>query len=209
MRVIFLLSVLTMASCTSEADKTVNSSEKVKNNESVEAIAEIDISKNTKSTMSFYDFKVNTIDGKPFDLSTLKGKKVLVVNTASECGLTPQYEQLEALFQEHGGEDFTIIGFPANNFGAQEPGSNEEIKQFCQKNYGVSFTMMEKISVKDADVHPLYQWLVESERNASGNKEFDVVWNFHKFKIDENGNYAGQVHPKVEPLDEEIVSWVK
>lgn len=209
MRIVILSTALMLVSCTSEADKAVNSSKEENKNESEVVNSATDNSDNTISTMSFYDFQVNTIDGKPFDLSSLRGKKVLVVNTASECGLTPQYEQLEALYKEYGGDDFTIIGFPANNFGAQEPGSNEDIQQFCQKNYGVSFTMMEKISVKDGDAHPLYQWLVDNERKESGNKEFDVVWNFHKFKIDENGNYVGQVHPKVEPLEEEIVSWVK
>ena len=106
---------------------------------------------------SFFDFTVESIDGKQVDLSTFKGKKILVVNTASKCGLTPQYEDLEALYKEYGGDDFVIIGFPANNFMSQEPGSNEEIKEFCTVNYGVTFPMMAKISVKGDDMHPLYQ----------------------------------------------------
>lgn len=157
-------------------------------------------------TKSFYDFKVKTIDGEDFDLSSLKGKKVLVVNTASECGLTPQYKQLQELYEKYGGEKFTIIGFPANNFMGQEPGSNSEIKSFCQKNFGVSFLMMEKISVKGADMHPLYEWLTKKELN--GVQDAEMKWNFQKFMIDENGNWAGVVSPKSSPMSDEIVNWI-
>jgi glutathione peroxidase len=115
---------------------------------------------------SFYDFKVKDIDGKDFDLASLKGKKVLIVNTASKCGNTPQYEQLQDLYEKYGEEKFTIIGFPANNFGQQEPGTNKEIEEYCTKNYGVTFQMMEKISVKGDDMHPLYQWLTQKSKNA-------------------------------------------
>ncbi len=157
--------------------------------------------------MNFYDFKVNDIYGEPYDLGQLKGKKVLVVNTASECGLTPQYETLEEVYQEYGGDDFLIIGFPANNFGAQEPGSNEEIKAFCQKNYGVSFPMMAKISVKGTDQHPLYAWLTQKSKN--GVEDAEVAWNFQKFMIDENGNYVGMVAPQESPACDEIINWIK
>lgn len=156
---------------------------------------------------SFYDFKVKDIDGKDFDLSSLKGKKVLVVNTASKCGLTPQYQQLESLFKTYGGEKFTIIGFPANNFMQQEPGTNKEIAEFCQKNYGVTFKMMSKISVKGDDMAPLYQWLTSKNRN--GVIDSEVKWNFQKYLIDENGKLVDVVDPKVKPDDEKIVGWIK
>jgi len=156
---------------------------------------------------SFYDFKVKDIDGNDFDLSTLKGKKVLVVNTASKCGNTPQYEQLQGLYEEYGNKGFAIIGFPANNFGKQEPGSNEEIEEFCTKNYGVTFQMMSKISVKGDDIDPLYQWLTSKSKN--GVLDSEVSWNFQKYLIDEKGKLVKMVAPRVKPNDEQIVSWIK
>jgi len=156
---------------------------------------------------SFYDFTVKDIDGNDFALSSLKGKKVLVVNTASKCGFTPQYEQLQKLYENYGGEDFTIVGFPANNFLSQEPGSNDEIKDFCQKNYGVTFPMMAKISVKGDDMHPLYHWLTEKSQN--GVMDSKVAWNFQKYLIDENGNLVDVIKPKVKPDDDQIVNWIK
>ncbi len=156
---------------------------------------------------SLHDFTVEDIEGNKFDLSNLKGKKVLVVNTASECGLTPQYEQLQELYETYGGNNFTIVGFPANNFKEQEPGTNNEIAAFCQKNYGVTFPMMSKISVKGDDAHPLYQWLTSKSKN--GVQDSEVQWNFQKYLIDENGQLVDMVAPKVKPNDEKIVSWVK
>ena len=156
---------------------------------------------------SFYDFKVKTIDGDNFDLAKLKGKKVLVVNTASKCGLTPQYKQLQSLYEQFGGEKFVIVGFPANNFASQEPGTNQEISEFCEKNYGVTFPMMEKISVKGDDMHPLYQWLTEKSKN--GVLDSQVGCNFQKYLIDEKGQLVKIVEPKVKPDDEQIVSWIK
>lgn len=157
-------------------------------------------------TKTLYDFTAKTIDGQDFDFSTLKGKKVLIVNTASKCGFTPQYEQLEELYKKYGGENFQIIGFPANNFMHQEPGSNDEIAEFCQKNYGVTFTMMEKIDVKGKDQHPIYAWLTEQSQN--GVEDAPVKWNFQKFLIDENGNYVTHLAPNVDPMSEEILSWL-
>lgn len=156
---------------------------------------------------SFYDFKVTDIDGKPFDLSSLKGKKVLVVNTASKCGYTPQYAQLESIYKAYSSDGFVIIGFPANNFGAQEPGTNEEIAEFCEKNYGVSFPMMSKISVKGDDIHPLYKWL--TQKSLNGKQDSEVRWNFQKYLIDEKGNLAGMYESKVKPDDEKIVGWIQ
>ncbi|HAP68132.1 MAG TPA: glutathione peroxidase, partial [Flavobacteriales bacterium] len=157
-------------------------------------------------TKTLYDFEAKTIDGKEFEFSSLKGKKVLVVNTASKCGYTPQYEELQKLYDQSGGGDFEIIGFPANNFMGQEPGSNDEIAGFCQKNYGVTFTMMEKVSVKGKDQHPLYAWLTDKEQN--GVEDAKVKWNFQKFLIDENGNYVKSLAPGTSSLDAEVTSWL-
>jgi len=156
---------------------------------------------------SFYDFKTITLEGNPFDLASLKGKKVLVVNTASRCGHTPQYAQLEELYQAYGGEKFVIIGFPANNFLRQEPGTNEEIKAFCTTNYGVTFPMMSKISVKGKDMDPIYKWLTSKKEN--GNLDAPVKWNFQKFMIDENGQLVGMVPPGELPTSDKIVNWIK
>ncbi len=155
---------------------------------------------------SFFDFTVKDITGEDFPLSQLKGKKVLVVNTASKCGLTPQYEALQALYDEYGGDDFIIIGFPANNFLSQEPGTNNEIAEFCKANYGVSFPMMAKISVKGDDMAPVYQWLTEKSKN--GHLDSQVAWNFQKYMIDENGNLVDFASPKTKPDDPKIVEWI-
>ena len=156
---------------------------------------------------NFHQFTTQTLEGEEYDLNQLKGKKVLVVNTASECGLTPQYEQLQAVYEKHGGENFTVIGFPANNFGAQEPGSNIEIKTFCTKNYGVTFPMMNKISVKGDDQHEIYQWLTQKEKN--GKMDAEMQWNFQKFLIDEEGNLVDVVEPREKPDSEKITNWIE
>ena len=137
----------------------------------------------------------------------MKGKKVLIVNTASKCGFTPQYADLQKLYEIYGGKDFTIIGFPANDFMNQEPGTNEEIASFCQVNYGVTFPMMEKISVKGKEIHPLYQWLTNKSEN--GVLDAKISWNFNKFLIDENGQVVKHYGSKTNPLSDEIVNWVK
>lgn len=155
---------------------------------------------------SFYDFTVKDIQGSDFPLSRLKGKKVLVVNTASECGLTPQYEDLEKLYRQYKDEAFVIIGFPANNFGEQEPGTNSEIAAFCTEKFDVTFPMMEKISVKGDDIHPLYAWLTSKEKN--GLEDSKVSWNFQKYMIDDDGRLAGHLSPREKPYDEKILSWI-
>lgn len=157
-------------------------------------------------TKSFYDFTVKNIDGEDFNLSSLKGKKVLVINTASKCGFTPQYEDLQKLYEKYKNQNFVIIGFPANNFMNQEPGSNLEIKEFCSSKYSVTFPMMEKISVKGDDMHPLYHWLTEKELN--GKMDSKVKWNFQKYLIDEEGNLVDVIYSKTSPLDDQIVSWI-
>ncbi len=159
------------------------------------------------SQKSFYDFKVSSIDGKAFNLNQLKGKKVLVVNTASKCGNTPQYADLEKLYEKYKSKNFIIIGFPANNFGKQEPGTNQEITEFCTKNYGVTFPMMSKISVKGEDIDPIYQWLTKKEQNGVADAE--VKWNFQKFMIDENGKWIGTIAPKESPMSDTIIKWIE
>ncbi|MBN2742612.1 MAG: glutathione peroxidase [Marinilabiliaceae bacterium] len=161
----------------------------------------------TQAQTSFYDFKVKTLDGTDFDFASLKGKKVMIVNTASKCGLTPQYEQLEALYKKYGGETFIIIGFPANNFMNQEPGSALQIKEFCSLNYGVTFPMMEKISVKGNDIHPIYQWLTQKSQN--GVMDSQVKWNFQKYLISSDGTLDKVVEPRVKPNDEAVVRWIE
>lgn len=152
---------------------------------------------------SIYDFKVTSLDGGTIDFSKYKGKKILIVNTASECGNTPQYAELEKLNQQYG-NSLVIVGFPANNFGGQEPGSNSEIESFCKKNYGVTFPMAEKVSVKGDDIHPLFKYLV-SEAEKIGEKD-PIKWNFTKFLIDEDGKLVKVFHNKVLPMSDEVVS---
>jgi len=155
----------------------------------------------------FYDFTVKTITGEDFPLSQLKGKKVLVVNVASKCGLTAQYAQLQELYDKYGPDKFVIIGFPANNFNSQEPGTNDEIQQFCKLNYGVTFPMMAKISVKGDDIHPLYKWLTLKSEN--GQQDAEVTWNFQKFLIDEDGNWTSFAKPQTLPTADEITGWIE
>ncbi|MDT8401392.1 MAG: glutathione peroxidase [Bacteroidales bacterium] len=155
---------------------------------------------------SIYDFKVQTLEGEDFSFEQLKGKKVMIVNTASKCGFTPQYEDLQELWEQYGGDDFIIIGFPANNFMNQEPGSDEEIKEFCTRNYGVTFPMMSKVSVKGNDMHPVYKWLTEKELNNF--EDSKVQWNFQKYLIDEKGKLVKVIKPRVKPTDPEILNWL-
>jgi glutathione peroxidase len=150
---------------------------------------------------SIYDFKLVGLDGEQIDFAQFKGKKLLIVNTASKCGYTPQYEGLQKLSELYK-DKVLVLGFPANNFLWQEPGSNDEIAEFCQKNYGVTFQMFEKISVKGRDKAPLYQWL-ENQSNETPS------WNFCKYLIDENGKFVAFYSQKVDPLDETIVSMIK
>jgi len=156
---------------------------------------------------AFYDFEVNDIDGNPFKFSQLKGKKVMIVNVASKCGFTPQYEQLEKLYKDYQDEGFVIIGFPANNFKEQEPGTNEEIKSFCTLTYGVTFPIMEKISVNGDDMSPVYQWLTEKDLNGVSNSS--VKWNFQKYLISPEGVLEDVVNPWVKPDTAKIINWIE
>ncbi|MBF6598532.1 MAG: glutathione peroxidase [Fermentimonas sp.] len=161
---------------------------------------------NMQEIQTLHDFVVKDINGKDFDLATLKGNKVLVVNVASKCGLTPQYEDLQALYDKYKNKGFVVIGFPANNFMNQEPGTNSEIMEFCTANYGVSFPMMDKISVKGKNQSPLYKWLTNKSEN--GKLDQDVTWNFQKFMIDENGHLVDVVMPKKSPMSDKIINWL-
>lgn len=156
---------------------------------------------------TLHDFKVKTINGELFDMSRLKGKKVLIVNTASKCGLTPQYKELEELYKHYRETGFIIIGFPANDFMKQEPGSNEEIMEFCRKNYGVSFPMMAKISVKGDKIAPIYRWLTTKDKN--GVMDTKIKWNFQKYMINEEGHFVDVVYPKESPKSEKIIKWIE
>jgi glutathione peroxidase len=157
------------------------------------------------SQKSFYDFTVESIDGQQYSMADLKGKKVMIVNTASQCRYTPQYKDLELLNKAYR-QKLVIIGFPANNFMDQEPLNNKEIKEFCNSRYGVTFPMMAKISVKGNDMHPLYRWL--TSKSANGVLDSEVSWNFQKYIIDENGNLVGFFKSAVKPLSDEVINWV-
>jgi len=175
----------------------------------------------TLTGSSIYDFKAPGLDGSQIDFSAYKGKKIMIVNTASMCGNTPQYKDLEALYEKYKSK-LVVIGFPANNFGAQEPGSNTEIKEFCSKNYGVTFPMAEKVSVRGDDIDPLFKWLVDQSKElaktvpADNSKDLvwkkflqdPVIWNFTKFLVDEKGNLIAVFHNKVNPMSEEVTKYL-
>ncbi|MDO4228253.1 MAG: glutathione peroxidase [Capnocytophaga sp.] len=157
--------------------------------------------------MTIYQFTVKDITGKDFSFTDLKGKKIMIVNTASKCGLTPQYEALEALYQKYKDKNFVIIGFPANDFKSQEPGTNQEIAEFCKINYGVTFPMMEKITVKGDNIHPIYQFLTQKKKN--GVEDSEVQWNFQKYLIGTNGKLEKVISPRTKPDDKEIIYWIE
>ena len=189
-KISLLITILILSSCQNQAQNNIKAME----------------SQTPVQTQTIYQFKVTDLYGKEFDFSTLKGKKILVVNTASECGLTPQYKDLEAIYKKYKDLNFVIIGFPANNFGSQEPGSNEQIAKFCQMNYGVTFPMMSKISVKGKDIHEVYQFLTQKDKN--GLQDSQVEWNFQKYLINEEGELIKVLSPRVLPTDSEIVDWI-
>lgn len=184
------IAVTTLWSCQNQAQETKSNP------------IEIPMKKET-----IYQFNVQDLSGNAFDFTSLKGKKIMIVNTASECGLTPQYEQLQAVYEKYKEQNLVIVGFPANNFGSQEPGSNAQIATFCQKNYGVTFPMMAKISVEGSDQHPLYQFLTQKAKN--GLEDSDVQWNFQKYLINESGELVKVVSPRKLPTDAEIINWIE
>lgn len=172
-------------------------------------------------TGGIYDFKVPGLEGGEINFAEFKGKKIMVVNTASYCGNTPQYADLEKLYQKYKSK-LVIVGFPANNFGSQEPGTNAEIREFCKKNYGVTFPMAEKVSVKGDDIHPLFKWLVDQSKKLAANVPSDnskdlvwkrflqdpIIWNFTKFLVNENGELVAVFHHKVNPMSEEVLKYL-
>lgn len=186
---ILMLSVLLMGMCMSAKENN-------------EVVSDVPVSK-----QSIHQYKVKDLSGKEFDFSSLKGKKILLVNTASKCGLTPQYKQLEEVFQKYKNQNFVIVGFPSNDFMHQEPGTNQEIAEFCQKNYGVSFLMMDKVTVKGDDKCDVYKFLTRKELN--GLEDNSVKWNFQKYLIDENGYLVKVIAPTTEPNDKEIIQWIE
>ena len=189
-KISLFIAILILSSCQNQAQNNIKAMETQKPDQS----------------QTIYQFKVTDLYGKEFDFSTLKGKKLLIVNTASECGLTPQYKDLEAIYSKYKDKNFVIIGFPANNFGSQEPGSNEQIAKFCQMSYGVTFPMMSKISVKGKDIHEVYKFLTQKDKN--GLQDSQVEWNFQKYLINEEGELIKVLSPSVLPTDTEIVVWI-
>ncbi len=158
-------------------------------------------------SMSFHALSATSLNGELVRMDQYKGKKIIIVNTASECGFTKQFAQLQELYAEYEAAGLVILGFPSNDFGGQEPGSEEEIGAFCQKNYGVTFPMMSKVSIKGDEIHPVYHWLTNKSQN--GVMDASVKWNFNKFLIDEDGRLVDHFGSGVEPLDEAIRGWVK
>ena len=189
-KISLFIAILILSSCQNQAQNNIKAME----------------SQTPVQTQTIYQFKVTDLYGKEFDFSTLKGKKLLIVNTASECGLTPQYKDLETIYRKYKDKNFVIVGFPANNFGSQEPGSNEQIAKFCQMNYGVTFPMMSKISVKGKDIHEVYKFLTQKDKN--GLQDSQVEWNFQKYLINEEGELIKVLSPRVLPTDTEIVDWI-
>jgi glutathione peroxidase len=183
-----LLGLAALIACTSATNKNVA------------------IAKDNAPTKSIYDFKVPSIEGGTIDFSAYKGKKIMIVNTASKCGYTPQYEGLEKLYKANK-DKLVIIGFPANNFGGQEPGSDEEIQEFCKVRFGVSFPLASKVDVVGDNTDPLFKWLTSKEQN--GVLDASIKWNFTKFLIDENGKLLASFPSKVTPDSEEIANYLK
>ncbi len=176
------------------------------NNAQKSAVASTIETETPMEKQNIYQFKVKDLAGNDFDFATLKGKKILVVNTASQCGLTPQYKDLEAIYEKYKAKNFVIVGFPANNFASQEPGTDKEIGTFCQQNYGVTFPMMSKVSVKGNDMCAVYKFLTQKSKN--GLQDSDVEWNFQKYLINENGELYKVIAPRVLPTDASIVDWI-
>ncbi len=160
-----------------------------------------------KGAERIYDFTMTSIEGKPVPLSSYKGRVILIVNVASQCGFTPQYKGLEALYLRYKDRGFTILGFPANNFGHQEPGTDVEIKTFCSTNYNITFDLFSKISVKGNDQHPLYRFLTSAETDPKFSG--DVKWNFQKYLIDRKGNIVGRFASAVEPMSADVTTAIE
>jgi glutathione peroxidase len=192
------LFVLTLAACNNEVKKEKSI---------VMDTTEQKESSDQKKPENIYQFSVTDLYGDTFDFSSVQGKKIMIVNTASKCGFTPQYEDLQKLYDTYKDKNFVIVGFPANNFGQQEPGTDKEIAAFCKENYGVSFPMMSKISVKGDDMHNVYQFLTQKDKNGFADSE--VAWNFQKYLLNEKGELVRVVESKILPTDTSIISWIE
>lgn len=155
---------------------------------------------------SFYDISINKLDGSPFDLNTLRGKKIMIVNVASRCGFTPQYHKLESLYKSFKSKNFVILALPCNDFGSQESGTSSIISSFCRSNFGVSFPILEKVKIKGKKRHPMYQWLCQKSQNGQSNNI--VFWNFQKFLIDENGKLVNFLMPFTNPNSKKVIRWI-
>jgi glutathione peroxidase len=201
MRIFILLLVICTVSCTSKPKGNIKDTAS-----NLEATTKATPEK-TMEKGSIHQFTVKDIAGNDFKLADLKGKKVMFVNTASECGLTPQYEKLQEVYEAYKDKNFTIVGFPANNFGAQEPGTDKQIATFCKANYGVTFPMMSKISVKGDDMHEVYQFLTKKAQN--GLQDSDVAWNFQKYLINASGELEKVISPQTLPNDEAVLAWIE
>ncbi len=162
---------------------------------------------NAQQSTSIYDYKLTDINGNTFDMSELKGKKVLLVNTATQCGFTPQFSEMEKLYENYKDKNFVVVAIPSNDFGNKEPGSNEEIKNYVEKHYDVSFPVMAKTSVTGNDENPLYKWLTSKDLN--GEMDTKVAWNYQKYMIDEDGKIVGIVEPKESPSSEKVINWLE
>ena len=206
-QLVILFVVITAMGC--QQNQTNKQQENANTNVAEVKATTLNSEKMSEERPSLYDnnFKLKTIEGEDFNLSSLKGKRLLIVNTASFCGYTGQYEQLQELHDAHGSDEFAIMGLPANNFGGQEPHDNATIKDFCSKNFGVEFLMMEKISVAGSDIHPLYKWLTSKDQN--GVKDAPVKWNFQKFLIDPEGRFVEVYSSGTNPLGEQILAFAK
>ncbi len=163
-------------------------------------------SQSDTTALAFHTLSATDIHGKVVGLAQFKGHKVMVVNTASECGYTPQYAQLQELYTTYKDKGLVIIGFPCDQFGGQEPGNEQQIEAFCQKNYGVTFPLMSKVEVKGSAQHPVYQWLTSKARN--GVMDSAVKWNFHKYLVDENGKLVMSLESGISPMDERVLNWL-
>lgn len=199
MKYIILITVLTL---TLQSCNKVPKQEKIAVMQSSENLNDL-----SKKNKNIYPFSVKDLYGDTFNFSSLKGKKIMIVNTASKCGLTPQYKDLQKLYNMYKDKNFVIIGFPANNFKKQEPGTDSEIAEFCEQNYGVTFPMMSKISVKGDDMHEVYQFLTQKIKN--GYSDSEVEWNFQKYLLNKKGELVKVIEPKVLPTDESIISWIE
>lgn len=195
----FITATTVLLSCGDVNKKTVVTAEQPI---VTEAKKPIPVTNNTTNMKNAYDFALTSIDGKPFSLKDFTGKKILIVNTASNCGYTKQYTALEELYKKYSTK-LVVVGFPANNFGGQEPGTNDEIQEFCKKNHGVTFPLSEKVDVVGKNAAPLFQWLLNKEEN--GGIETAIKWNFTKFLIDEKGNLIANFPSSVTPMDEAII----